>query len=146
MCISRWHLICALGVKLTSEFGGISPLNILTITQGSIKLYSVWGHKWCCTLYVKIVLSMCYSEIITFVGTRCYATSFSFNTLRQTKLPFLRRHFQMHFLEWKYVSILLTISLKFVHTVRIKNISALVWILARYRPGDRSEPIWTDVG
>ena len=46
------------------------PLNILTITRGSIKLYSVWGHKWCCTLYAKIVLSMCYSEIIIFVETR----------------------------------------------------------------------------
>ena len=48
----------------------------------------------------------------------------------------MRRHFRMHFLEWKlYTSI--TISLMFAPKVRISNIPALVQIMARRRQGDK---------
>ena len=50
----------------------------------------------------------------------------------QTKwLPFRRRHFQMHFLQW----ISITISLKFVPKGPIDNIPALLQIMAWRRPG-----------
>ena len=57
--------------------------------------------------------------------------------------PFSRRHSQMHFLEWKYIWISLTISLKIVPNGPINNILALVQIMAWRRPGDKplSEPM-----
>ena len=57
-------------------------------------------------------------------------------------LPFYRQHFQMYFLEWK-VWIPIKISLKFVPKGSIKNISALVQIMAWCRPGNKplSEPM-----
>ena len=64
--------------------------------------------------------------------------------------PFSRRHFQMHFLEWK-VWISIKISVKFVPEVRINNIPALVQIMAWHRTGDKplSEPrmviLWTQI-
>ena len=56
--------------------------------------------------------------------------------------PFRRRHFQMHFLEWKFW-IPIKISLKFVSKVPINNIPALVQIMAWRRSGAKplSEPM-----
>ena len=56
--------------------------------------------------------------------------------------PFRRRHFQVHFLEWKWW-IPIKISLKFVPKGQINNIPALVKIMAWRRPGDKplSEPM-----
>ena len=51
--------------------------------------------------------------------------------------PFRRQHFQMHFLERKCMNFA-KISLKFVPGVPINNIPALVRIMARRRPGDKS--------
>ena len=54
-----------------------------------------------------------------------------------TKWPtYPRRHFQMHFLEWKFW-IPIKISPMFVSTVPINNISALVQIIACRHPGDK---------
>ena len=49
----------------------------------------------------------------------------------------------MHFLEWKYIDFSIKISLKFIPKCPINNISALVQIMARCRPGDKplSEPM-----
>ena len=60
----------------------------------------------------------------------------------ETKLPpFYKQHFQVYFLEWKWIS--LKTSLKFVATVRINTIRALVQIMAWCRPVDMtlSEPV-----
>ena len=51
--------------------------------------------------------------------------------------PFRRRHFQTHFLEWKYYN-LIKISLKFVPKGPIYNNPAMVQIMAWRRPGDKS--------
>ena len=53
-----------------------------------------------------------------------------------------RRHFRMHFLEWKWMTSI-KISLKFVPKVPINNIQALVQIMAWRWPGDKplSEPM-----
>ena len=75
------------------------------------------------------------------------------NTLRPETIwpPFSRRHFQMHFLEWK-TWILLKISLKFVPInfempVSINNILALVRIMAWRRPDNKplSEPMMVNL-
>ena len=67
----------------------------------------------------------------------------AFNTLkpRQKWPPFRRRYFQTHFLEWKCISI--EISLKFVPKGPVNNIPALVQMMAWRRPGDKplSEPM-----
>ena len=67
----------------------------------------------------------------------------AFNTLkpRQKWPPFRRRYFQTHFLEWKCISI--EISLKFVPKGPVNNIPALVQMVAWRRPGDKplSEPM-----
>ena len=57
--------------------------------------------------------------------------------------PFRRRHFQMHFPEWKYMNISIDISLNFVPKGPINNIPALVQIMAWRLPGDKpsSEPM-----
>ena len=56
--------------------------------------------------------------------------------------PFRRRHFQMHFLDWKCMN-LIKIPLKFVPRAPINNIPALVWIMAWRRSGTKplSEPV-----
>ena len=56
--------------------------------------------------------------------------------------PFSRRHFQMHFLQWKYMNFA-EISLRFVPNGPINNIPALVQIMAWHRPDDKplSEPV-----
>ena len=63
----------------------------------------------------------------------------------ETKLPpFRRRHFQMHFREWKCMNFTsLKISLKCVSKFRINNIPTLVQIMVWRRPGDKplSEPM-----
>ena len=51
-------------------------------------------------------------------------------------LPFHRRHFQMHFVEWKCMNSL-KVLLNFVHKVRINNISALIQIMVWRRRGDK---------
>ena len=58
------------------------------------------------------------------------------NTLgpRQNWPPFSRRHFQMHFREWKCIDL---VSQKFVFKGPINNIPALVQIVAWDRPGDK---------
>ena len=59
-----------------------------------------------------------------------------------TRCPSLRRrNFQMHFLEWKWVSI--NISLKFVPKGQINNIQALVQLIVWRLTGDKplSEPM-----
>ena len=64
------------------------------------------------------------------------------NPLRLRKhSQFGRRYFQIHFLEWKWIS--LKISLKFVPKVWVNNILALVQIMAWCLPGDKplSEPM-----
>ena len=50
--------------------------------------------------------------------------------------PFTRRHFQMHFHEWKALY-LIRISLKFVPNGPINNIPALIQIMARRQSGDK---------
>ena len=55
---------------------------------------------------------------------------------RDKSTPFRRRHFQMHFLEWKCIN-LIDISLKFVPEGRINNIQALVQIMAWCWLGDK---------
>ena len=57
--------------------------------------------------------------------------------------PFRRRHFQLHFPEWKCLNCEKTFSLKFVPKGQINNIPALVQIMAWRRPGDKplSEPM-----
>ena len=56
--------------------------------------------------------------------------------------PFHRRHFEMHFLDWK-ILIPIKISLKFVPKGPINYIPALVQIMDWRRPGDKplSEPM-----
>ena len=54
--------------------------------------------------------------------------------------PFRRRHFQMHFCEWKVLCILIPISLRFVLKVPIDNKSALVQAMAWHRIGDKPLP------
>ena len=62
--------------------------------------------------------------------------------LRQNGSHF-RRHFQMHFLEWKCMNFDKKNPLKFVPKGPINNIPALVQIMAWRRPGDKllSEPM-----
>ena len=57
-------------------------------------------------------------------------------------MPFRRRHFQVHFREWKCLN-LIEISLKFVPKGLINNIPALVQKMAWRHPGDKplSEPM-----
>ena len=52
-------------------------------------------------------------------------------------LPFTRRHFQMHFLEWKWKNFDRYFTVKFVPEGSLKNIPALVQIMAWRRPGDK---------
>ena len=58
--------------------------------------------------------------------------------------PFRRRHFQVHFCEWR-VWIWIKIQLKFVPRGLINNIPALVQIMAWHRSGDKPlfEPMLT---
>ena len=57
--------------------------------------------------------------------------------------PFSRRHFQIHFREWKCINFDKKNSLKFVPKGSINNIPALVQIMAWCRSGDKplSEPV-----
>ena len=66
----------------------------------------------------------------------------SYQTEVGTKWPTFPRHFQMLFLEWKWIH-LIKISLKFVTKVPINNIVELLKIMAWHLPGDKplSEPV-----
>ena len=50
---------------------------------------------------------------------------------------FRRWHFQMHFIEWKYVWIFIKISMKFIPMGLITNIPTLDKFMAWHQPGDR---------
>ena len=81
-----------------------------------------------------------FSQIIRYlsaIGT----SKFTLTDWSETRWPPLSRHFQMHFLEWKWIAI--KISLKFVPKGPIDNIPALVQILAWHWTGDKplSEPM-----
>ena len=57
--------------------------------------------------------------------------------------PFSRRHFQMHFLEWKCLNFSIQISLNFVPKAPVIDIAALVQVMVWRRPCDKplSEPM-----
>ena len=83
---------------------------------------------------------MMFSSLTHICGTR---GEISQHIEAETKWPtFHIRHFQMHFLEWKYINSI-NISLKFVPGGQINNITALVQIMAWRRVGDKplSEPM-----
>ena len=52
-------------------------------------------------------------------------------------MPFCRRHFEMHFLEWTFSWIWIKISLKYVSKGPINTIPVLGQIMAWCRPGDK---------
>ena len=68
----------------------------------------------------------------------------TFHIEAETKIPQLRRHFQMDIFFNENVCISIQISLKFVPKGPTNNVPALIQIMAWCRPGDKSlsEPMF----
>ena len=105
-----------------------------------------------CSILIKFQLILCLSvqhhfilwELFHFYLNFAHCSQvFNYHIWAKKKwLPFSRQHFHIHF--WKEnVWISIKISLKFVPKGLIKNIAALVQIMARRLPGDKllSEPM-----
>ena len=122
----------------------LASLNFDLKVNGSLcVLKFIWLGSWWLEVYRITTKHM--------VRLRAYVNNLSyhmiaigkwqFHTLRPRQSGrFLRRHFQMHFLQWR-VSISIEMSLNFF--IGSSNIPALVQIMGRRRPGDKplSEPI-----
>ena len=112
------------------------PQIVIPIDSTSqISMPYVTAVLWCvsCTHCYYYIMDSLHTDQWSTEESACYIDA-------ETKwTPFCRRHFQMHFLEWKYMNFRISIktSLKFVPKDPINNTLALVQIMAWCRPGDK---------
>ena len=130
--LSRYPAVLMISVVNTAKYSDIDIKNLRDIRLKKISLRILLISY--CNIYDEI-FAKCFSHVhnldflvpLTHCGWKKW-------------LIFCRRHFQRHFLKWRYFRNSIWIPTKFLLVDAAENASVLVWVMGWRRKGDKPLP------